>query len=89
LGHLYTDGIDGSKGIFSRELNQLCPHQYYFDVWRESAYLPDGYIPIAKFDDWDVIVFGERPYLPPSIEAKAELVISDETGIYYAFHRRE
>jgi len=62
--------------IFQRELSDLCPHDWMYDVWSEEVILDDATVPIDKSWAWDILVVPVR-FLPTNAANLGEVFISD------------
>jgi len=62
--------------IFQRELSDLCPHDWMYDVWSEEVILDDATVPIDKSWAWDILVVPVR-FLPINAADLGQVFISD------------
>jgi len=62
--------------IFQRELSDLCPHDWMYDVWSEEVILDGATVPIDKSRAWDILVVPVR-FLPLRAANLGEVFISD------------
>ncbi len=75
FGDMYT------PNIFSRELRDLCPNDWMYDVWGELAILADGPVRLEESRDWDLLVV-PADFLPTNAAMLGETFTSDvESGL--------
>jgi len=70
FGDIYT------AGLFSRELRELCPNDWMYDVWGELAILDEGTVRLEESPEWDILVV-PADFLPKNAAELGELVASD------------
>jgi hypothetical protein len=71
----YANAYTGSSAL-REEINEICPNEWMYDVWGGYVELPDAYEPLARNEDWDVVILPER-YIPEDSETFSRLVITD------------
>jgi hypothetical protein len=74
FGNIYT------ANLFSRELQDICPNDWMYDVWGELAILADGPVRLEESRDWDLLVV-PADFLPANAAELGEVIRSDvESG---------
>jgi len=49
-------GDSYTGGVFRDKIDELCPNDWIFDIWREKAYLPSGPVSLSESSEWDILV---------------------------------
>ena len=72
FGDVYTGGL------FRREIDELCPKEWMFDVWSEKAVLPSGVASLHESSEWDVLVVPAA--FAPSMRAGVGEIVASQDG---------
>lgn len=81
FGNIYANGA------FVKEINELCPSDWLYDVWSEAVIVPSGSFNLEGYEDWDILVISER-YLPDDLERYGKVIGSEFGSISYILAER-
>jgi hypothetical protein len=67
-GNFSTEGA-----ALSKEIDEICPGEWTYDVWGGYAELPFAYEPLGQNQDWDLVILPER-FLPADASSFSEVI---------------
>jgi len=70
-GNTSTEGA-----ALTKEIDEICPGQWLYDVFGGFVELPTAYEPLSENRDWDIVILPER-FLPSESTNLGRVVISD------------
>ncbi len=69
FGNFSTEGA-----ALTREINDICPGEWTYDIWSEVVELPNAYQKLWENDDWDLVILPEN-FIPKDPEFRGEITI--------------